>query len=120
MINKSIYNYLKAILNDIDIPPFKAKKLADSSVYECKALSNNSEQIKIDYDENKFTTAIEITDGKKFLNVTFIKTKKTTLGPYSNQLTNSKLIFGRFATSLLSLFQDPVQDSTLHLAIMSP
>ena len=72
MINKSIYNYLKAILNDIDIPPFKAKKLADSSVYECKALSNNSEQIKIDYDENKFTTAIEITDGKKFLNVTFL------------------------------------------------
>ena len=65
-------NYLKVILNDIDIPPFKAKKLADSSVYECKALSNNSEQIKIDYDENKFTTAIEITDVKKFLNVTFL------------------------------------------------
>ena len=72
MTNKSIYNYLNEILNNIDIPPFKAKKLADSSVYECKALSNNSEQIKIDYDENKFTTAIEITDGKKFLNVTFL------------------------------------------------
>ena len=51
---------------------------------------------------------------RKFLKVTFIKTKKPTLGPYSNQLTNSKLIFGRFATSLLSLLQDPVQDYTLH------
>ena len=72
MVKETNYNYLANVLKNIDIPPFNAKKLDDQSVYECKAISNNEEQIKIDYDESKFTTSIKITTPSKYLKITLL------------------------------------------------
>lgn len=72
MTKETIYNYLANILKNIDIPPFNAKKLDEQSVYECKATGNNSEQIKIDYDESKLTTCIKIKTNNKYLKVSML------------------------------------------------
>lgn len=72
MVKKTIYNYLDNVLKNIEIPPFNTKKLDEQSVYECKALSNNGEQIKVDYDETKLTTCIKIIAPSKYLKVTIL------------------------------------------------
>lgn len=72
MVKETIYNYLDNVLKNIEIPPFNTKKLDEQSVYECKAISNNEEQIKVDYDDNKLTTCIKITAPSKYLKVTML------------------------------------------------
>lgn len=74
MVKETIYQYLSTILTGIEIPPFDVKKLEDQSVYECKAYGNNSEQIKIDYDELKLTTCIKITTPDKYLKISMLPT----------------------------------------------
>lgn len=72
MIETTIYNYLDRILKDIEILPFDVKKIEDNSVYECKAVSKNNEQIKIDYDELKLTTSIKVTTTNKYLKTSIL------------------------------------------------
>ena len=72
MVKETIYNYLDSVLKNIEIPPFNTKKLDEQSIYECKALSNNGEQIKVDYDDSKFSTCIKITTPSKYLKITML------------------------------------------------
>lgn len=72
MIKKTIYNFLKNILNGIEILPFDVKNTEEKSLYECRVISKDSEQIKIDYDEDKLTTCIKISTTNKHLKITLL------------------------------------------------
>lgn len=88
MTNETIYNYLNNILKSIEIPPFNTKKLDEQSIYECKTIGNNSEQIKVDYDEIKLTTNIKITTQNKYLKVSMLPSISSTR--YEGMITIDK------------------------------
>lgn len=72
MIKETIYNYLTAILNGIEFLPFDVKQLEEQSVYECKATGIDSEQIKVDYDEDTLKTNIKITTNNTHLKISLL------------------------------------------------
>lgn len=87
MIKQNIYNYLSTILNDIEILPFNAEKLDDSSVYECSASGKNGEKIKVDYDEATLETNIVIKGKHKNLKAS-MQSKITSIH-YDGVITNT-------------------------------
>ena len=72
MNKETIYRYLSTVLTDIEIPPFKAEKQEEESIYECEAISQTKEKIKIDYDEETLKTNISIKNANKILKISLL------------------------------------------------
>lgn len=103
MIKETIYNYLTNILNGIEFLPFDVKQQEEQSVYECKATGKDSEQIKVDYDEDTLKTNIKITTNNTHLKISLLPeiistnyNAMLTITPTTKNKYNIKKIFSFF------------------------